>query len=197
MKLNGKGSIINGLLFFVVGLFIFLNPDIIVKFISYFIGGVLIAYGLYKSINYYVQDKKLKIVNQNELGFGITMVVLGILLVCLAGTIEFLTRVIIGAYLFIQGITRIANTFYTTDRDSKFYALIVVGLLFIVAGLYTVINANLPFQILGIIMIVYGIIDFVSYFVYKDNKENKDEIKEAELIEEKREDKKDSDTTEK
>ena len=186
MKINGKGSVISGVVFFIVGLFIFLNPDMIVKFISYFIGGVLIAYGLYKSVNYYIQDKRLGIVNQNELGFGITMVVLGILLVCLAGTIEFLTRVIIGAYLFIAGITRIANTFYTNERDSKFYALIVVGLLFIGSGIYTIVDSNLPFKILGIFMIIYGLIDFISYFIYKDTKEKViNEVKEADVIEEK------------
>ena len=196
MKIKGKGSIISGVVFFVVGLFIAMYPDMIVKFVSYFVGGVLIAYGLYKSINYYIQDKRLGIVNQNELGFGITLVVLGILLVCLAGTIEFLTRVVIGAYLFIAGITRIMKTFVMTDRDNKFYALIIVGIILIAAGLYTVINANLPFQILGAFMMIYGIIDFISYFVYKDVKEDPKEIKEAELIEEKKE-KEDSDTTKK
>lgn len=186
MKISGKGSIISGLIFFVVGLFILLYPQAIVKFISYFAGGVLVAYGLYKSINYYVQDKRLGIVNQNELGFGITMVVLGILLICLAGTIEFLTRVVIGAYLFIVGITKIMNTFYTNDRSEKFYALIIIGLLFIAAGLYTVINANLPLQVLGMFMMTYGIIDFISYFVYKDEKSTVvKEVQEAELIEEK------------
>ena len=189
-----KSSFISGILFFFFGLFVFLNPDMIVKFISYFIGGVLIALGLYKTVNYYVQDKKNGIVNTNELGFGVTMAILGILLVCLAGTIEFLTRVIIGAWLIVSGLSRISSTFYTTDRGSKFYSLIVVGLIYIGGGLYTIIDSNLPFKILGIFMMVYGVIDFMGYFVYKDtftsSKEPK--IKEAELIEEKREEDKDT-----
>lgn len=191
--IKGKSSFVSGIIFFLFGLFVFLNPDMIVKFISYFIGGVLIALGIYKTVNYYVQDKRNGIVNTNELGFGVTMVVLGILLVCLAGTIEFLTRVIIGAYLFIAGLSRISNTFYTTDRGSKFYALIIVGLLFIGGGLYTILDSNLPFKILGIFMMIYGVMDFISYFVYKDDlKAPEPKIKEAELIEEKREDKKDT-----
>ena len=189
-----KSSFISGILFFFFGLFVFLNPDMIVKFISYFIGGVLIALGLYKTVNYYVQDKKNGIVNTNELGFGVTIAILGILLVCLAGTIEFLTRVIIGAWLIVSGLSRISSTFYTTDRGSKFYSLIVVGLIYIGGGLYTIIDSNLPFKILGIFMMVYGVIDFMGYFVYKDtftsSKEPK--IKEAELIEEKREEDKDT-----
>jgi len=187
---NKKINLIGSLLFVIIGLFVFLNPDVIVKFISYFIGGVLIALGLYKTINYYIQDKNLGIVNQNELGFGVTMIVLGILLVCLAGTIEFLTRVMIGGWLIVSGISRIANTFYTTVRDSKFYALLIVGFILICGGLYTIIDSNLPFKILGLFMIIYGVIDFVSYFVYKDAfvTDKKEEIKEAELIEENKED---------
>ena len=96
--IKGKSSFVSGIIFFLFGLFVFLNPDMIVKFISYFIGGVLIALGLYKTVNYYIQDKRNGIVNTNELGFGVTMVVLGILLVCLAGTIEFLTRINISSY---------------------------------------------------------------------------------------------------
>ena len=185
--IKGKSSFISGIVFFFIGLFVFLNPDMLVKFISYFLGGVLVAVGLYKIINYYIQDKNNGIVNTNEMGFGVTAVILGILLICLAGTIEFLTRIIIGAYLIMAGITRIMSTFYTTNRDSKFYSLIIVGILFIGGGLYTIIDSNLPFKILGLFMMIYGIIDFVGYFIYKDEYQNNKtaEIKEAELIEEK------------
>lgn len=187
MKINFKSSFISGIVFFIVGLFIFLYPDMIVKFISYFIGGCLIALGLYKTINYVIEDKRLGIVNRNELGFGVTMIVLGILLICLAGTIEFLTRVIIGGYLLVEGISKISTTFYTTNRDKVFYSLLGMGILFIIGGLYTIVNANLPFQIIGIFMMVYGLIDFIGYFFYKDKiKDNKvKEIEEAEVIEEK------------
>ncbi len=169
-----KTSLIASLLFIIVGMIIFVKPDIVVKFTSYLCGGVFILVGIYKCINYYVKDKNLKVVNYYELAFGITAIVLGLLFILLASTIELLIRIFIGLYLILRGINYIMQTFYTTTRDKKFIALIVMGLIFIGIGLYIVIERNLVLSIVGLFMALYGLIDFISYFVYKD-KENIDE----------------------
>ena len=57
MKNKSKTSLISGLVFFILGIIIFLHPDIVVKFASYCLGGLLIGLGLYKMANYYIQDK--------------------------------------------------------------------------------------------------------------------------------------------
>jgi uncharacterized membrane protein HdeD (DUF308 family) len=191
---NKNVSLISGILWTIIGFVIFFNPDIVVKFISYFVGGVLIAVGAYKIINYRIKDKNLGVVNTNEMAFGISALVLGILFIFLAGTIELIVRFIMGGYLIIAGVARLYNTFYTTDRDSKFYALIIMGFLFIAVGLYIILVSNVTLSILGLLMAIYGIIDIVSFFVYKDsfvfNKNDKKEIgiKEAEVVEEKEDD---------
>ena len=185
MKVYNKFPFITGLLFAIVGLVLFFNPDGVVKFVSYFIGGVLVSIGVYKTLNYYIQDKKNGIVNQNEMGFGITAIVLGVLFIFLAGAIEMVLRFIIGGWIIIAGIRRIMDSFFTTDRTAKFYALIVVGFALIGIGLYIILVSNLAFSLIGLFMAIYGIIDFISYFVYKDNKKDVKElpIKEAEVEE--------------
>ena len=146
MKKNNF-NLFSALAFFVFGLIIFVNPDAVVKFISYCIGGLLILVGVYKTANYYIQDKRLGVVNRNEMAFGITAIILGIVFIFLASAIELLLRIVVGGYLILMGIGRIAMTFYTTDRTSKFYALIVVGLLLIGGGLYTILASNLALSI--------------------------------------------------
>lgn len=194
--MKNKVSLTGGLIFLVVGIILFTNPDVFVKTISYVVGGVLILIGLYKVINYYIKDKNLKVVNRNEMAFGITSIILGVLFIFLAGTLELILRFVIGIYILLIGISKIFATFYTTDRGSKFYALIVVGLAFIVCGIYTIVNSNLPLKILGLFMIIYGLIDIISFFVYKDDSkevkisdddeiETKLEVKEKEKTEEK------------
>ncbi len=183
---NNKIAFVDGIVFFIVGLIIFFNPDSVVKFISYLVGGLLIGIGAYKCASYYVQDKRNGIVNRNEMAFGVTAIVLGVLFVCLAGAIELIIRFIIGGWLLIAGISRIASSFYTTDRDKKFYALLVVGILLIIVGLYIIFVSNLALSLIGLIMAIYGVIDFVSYFVYKDSFKSdikQIEIKEAEVEE--------------
>jgi len=172
MKKNGKLSLIIGIIFFVLGLIIFLHPDALVKFVSYGSGAILIGLGIYKIANYYIQDKRLGIVNRNELAFGITAVVLGVVFIFLASAIELLLRFIVGGYIVIAGLSKIVKTFFTTDRDSKFYALIVVGIILIGIGLYIILVSNLALSIIGLFMMIYGLIDFVSYFVYKEKIED-------------------------
>ena len=169
MKKTSKVSLISGIVFFILGTIIFLNPELLVKVISYGLGGLLILIGIYKSCNYYIQDKRLGIVNRNEIAFGITAIILGIIFIFLADAIELLIRFIVGGWLVIVGISKIFTTFFTTDRDSKFYALIVIGIILILIGIYIILVANIALSIIGLFMMIYGLIDFISYFVYKNN----------------------------
>lgn len=189
---NNKMPLITGILFTIVGIIVFFNPYIVVKFISYFFGGLLIAIGGYKTVNYYVQDKNLGVVNQNEIAFGITAIVLGLLFIFLAGTIEFLIRFIIGGWLVVAGISKLSNTFYTTDRTSKFYALIIIGFIYIGIGLYIILVSNLALSIIGLFMAIYGIIDLTSFFVYKDMKKDISKLKEIKVQEAEVEEKEDN-----
>lgn len=185
MKKNNRFSLLSGVIFFVLGLLLFTHPDTFIKTISYVFGGILIIIGLFKALNYYIKDKNLQVVNRNEIAFGITAVILGLVFIFLADAIELLLRFIIGGYLIIIGLGKLLETFYTTDRTSKFYALIVVGIVFVICGIYTVVNSNLPLKIIGLFMIIYGLIDFISYFLYKDmfnlNRETKEQNKTSEI----------------
>ena len=188
MKKNQKLSLISSIIFFLLGLVIFLNPETIVKFASYCLGGMLLALGIYKSINYYIQDKRLNIVNRNELAFGITAIVLGVVFIFLADAIELLLRFVVGGWLLIAGLSKIFQTFFTTDRNSKFYALIIVGIILIGIGLYIILISNLALSIIGLFMMLYGLIDFISYFIYKEKitdsiEENIVVVEEAEVEE--------------
>ena len=183
MKKNN--SLLTPIVFLVIGVILFTDPNSLVKFISYFLGGLLIIVGIYRCANYYIQDKRLGVVNNNEIAFGITAFILGLLFIILAGAIETLIRIFFGLYLILIGISKVFQTFFTTDRSAKFYALIVVGLIFLIGGVFTIISNEtiLPLEFVGLFMIIYGVIDFISYFVYQD-KSDSNPIKEAEVVKE-------------
>lgn len=193
MKKSGKFSLVSPIMFFVLGLIIFLYPDTLVKFVSYGSGAILIGLGIYKMLNYYIQDKRLGVVNRNEMAFGITAVVLGVIFIFLANAIELLLRFIVGGWLIIRGLSKIFKTFFTTSRDSKFYALIIVGVILIGIGLYIVLVSNLALSIIGLFMMIYGLIDFISYFVYKEKIEEPNYVREDKLLVSEKTNKKDDD----
>ena len=194
-----KYSLIRSILFFALGIILFINPASVVKFISYFIGGILIIVGIYKVINYYIHDKNLGVVNRNEIAFGITAVILGVIFIFLADAIELILRFIIGIWVVLAGINKIIQTFYTTDRDTKYYSLFIVGLFLIAIGLYIILVSNLALSIIGVFVILYSLIEIVSYFVYRDKEViiseneviiNDDNVIEATVVDEKKEKKK-------
>ena len=199
MKNSKSLSIVSSILFIIVGLIVFLKPNMIVMFISYFVGGLLIAVGIYKSVNYYIHDKNLGVVNSNEIAFGISAIVLGLLFIFLAGAIELLLRFIIGGWLLFAGISKLSKTFYTTERNANFYSLIIIGFLFMAAGLYIILVSNLALSIIGLFMVLYGVINLISLFISKDSLNNENDRKqidvaEAEIIEETAESEEDNKT---
>lgn len=182
-----KSSLFSSIIFFALGVVLFTNPDALVKFVSYLFGGILIIVGLYKSANYYVQDKKNGVVNRNEIAFGVTAIILGVIFIVLASSIEFLIRICFGIWMIYEGLSKISKTFNTYDRSSKFYSLIVIGFIFTAAGIYTIASANIALQIIGIFMMIYGVVDFASYFIKIDkteeNENTTEEVKEIEFSE--------------
>ena len=185
MTKNDKMPLINGVLFTVLGFVIFFNSDSIITFASYFLGGLLMGIGLYKVISYNVQNKKTGIVNQNELYFGLCALVFGLVIILLGSVVELLFKLTLALWLIISGVFKILSSFNMTEKNNRFFGIIVIGLIFIAAGIYTLLVANIGVQLLGIFMIIYGIIDFISYFILKNNVSTLSlpNIKEAEIEE--------------
>lgn len=189
MKDGRKITLLSSIVFFILGMIIFVKPEMVVKVISYVIGGGLILVGVYSTISYIVNDRKLKVVNYNEIMFGITAIILGLLFILLAGAIELLLRIVVGVWVIMSGISRIYTSMIYPVKDARFYSLIIVGIILIGLGFYIVFYSNLAISIIGLFMMLYGLIDFISYFVYKNaslevNKKinSKEDIKEAEIV---------------
>lgn len=189
MKDERKITLLSSIVFFILGMIIFVKPEMVVKVISYVIGGGLILVGVYSTISYIVNDRRLKVVNYNEIMFGITAIILGLLFILLAGAIELLLRIVVGVWVIMSGISRIYTSMIYPVRDARFYSLIIVGIILIGLGFYIVFYSNLAISIIGLFMMLYGLIDFISYFVYKNaslevNKKinSKEDIKEAEIV---------------
>ncbi len=189
MKDGRKITLLSSIVFFILGMIIFVKPEMVVKVISYVIGGGLILVGVYSTISYIVNDRRLKVVNYNEIMFGITAIILGLLFILLAGAIELLLRIVVGVWVIMSGISRIYTSMIYPVKDARFYSLIIVGIILIGLGFYIVFYSNLAISIIGLFMMLYGLIDFISYFVYKNaslevNKKinSKEDIKEAEIV---------------
>lgn len=163
------------------------KPEFIVLVFSYVMGGLIILFGIYYCIKNYVEIKNNKETSSKDMIVGITLVVVGLIFIFLANVIEALVRLIIGGYILFIGITRFVNSLYM-KKDTRFFVSLGLSLLLIAGGLYTILEANLAFQTIGIVIMAYSVIEIIGFIFNHDN--NEVIVSEKVLIEEKKSDKK-------
>ena len=207
IKVNEYSSImllISSVVLFILGAIVYSNPDQVVVVITYVIGGLITLLGVISCIKNYIELKKDTKTSSKDMVLGILMIVIGLVFIFLSGVIEFLIRFIIGGWILICGITRLANALNLEKKDTNFYVLLVLSLLLIAGGLYTILRTNLAFKVYGLILMIYSIIEIFGYVfsrktVVVTNVTNKDNnnkdvqdasiVKETKLIETKDESK--------
>lgn len=175
------------ILFFILGAVMYTKPEFIVLVFSYVMGGLIILFGIYYCIKNYVEIKNNKETSSKDMIVGITLIVVGLIFIFLANVIEALVRLIIGGYILFIGITRFVNSLYM-KKDTRFFVSLGLSLLLIAGGLYTILEANLAFQTIGIVIMAYSVIEIIGFIFNHDN--NEVIVSEKVLIEEKKSDKK-------
>lgn len=162
-KENKNKELILPIVLLIVGIILLTNSTKVVIFACYLIGATLLALGIYNLISYYNQKKQFNYENNQNLLFGVILITGGLLTILLASTIEELLRVVIGIILIIHGIKKIFSSI-----DKKNYLNLFEGVLLIIIGLYTMLSQNVVFMIVGIILIIASVIDFID--IYKQQK---------------------------
>ena len=118
---------------------------------------------------------------------GITSIVIGLIFIFLANVIEAVVRLVIGGYILFIGLNRFINALYIKKKDSRFIALLIISLILMGGGLYTILEANLAFQTMGSVIMIYALLEIIGYiFNISIIKKNDVEVKDAILIEEKK-----------
>ena len=140
------------------------------------IGGILIIIGAFKCIKNYLDIKKDNTISSKEMVTGIIFIVIGIIFILLAGVIEALVRLIIGGWILFSGINRLINTLSIPNKKHNFIPYLILSILLIGVGLYTILESNLAFKTIGLVLMVYSTIEIIGYIFNKKNNYIKEEI---------------------
>ncbi len=177
--------LISSIVFFILGAVMFTRPDAIVLVVSYVIGGLIILLGIFNCIKNYIQVKNDNRISSKGMVLGIVLVVVGLVFIFLAGVIEALVRLVIGGWILFSGINRLINALYLDKKSVNFYVMLVLALLLIGGGLYTILETNLVFKYLGIVLMVYSTLEIIGYIFNKKNDNTKTSPKtiEASIVE--------------
>ncbi len=162
-----KKSLVTPIIFLVIGLLLCFNPGGVVDFISYIFGGVFLALGIMK----YVTDLKRADRTTGDTFYSVLMVVLGLIFMFFSGTIEFIIRLIIGIWIIINALNTIAIGANLVRLDKNSVGSLIIGFILLLIGLYTIFVSNLMFSAIGLVLIVYAVLEIADYlYVQAKNK---------------------------
>jgi uncharacterized membrane protein HdeD (DUF308 family) len=171
---NSKKSLLTAIVFLIVGALMLANPNQVVAIISYICGIVLITYGVYACIKNYYDTKEDSSTSSTFLMIGIITLVVGLLFIFLANVIGIALQYVFGAWILFSGINRLINALQVDKNDSNYIIQLVVAALLIIAGLYTILKSNLALSFVGLIMMIYAVLEIVG-FVFNKNSDQNDE----------------------
>ena len=174
LKKIGWTSIVTSLVFTVLGFIIVYNPNETFQFISYLLGGTLIIFGIIKIIEY-IKTKDSYDLYNDELVYGIMAILLGIVVIVCNGMIETVLRVLIGLWIIYSGAMRfaLALKIQKLNVDNKIWiSVLLISLVILFCGIYIVANPGAVMVTIGIVMIVYGIMDIAEEIIFMRNVKN-------------------------
>ncbi len=163
-----KYSIFISVALFIIGLFMFLYPNDMVKFITYIIGVLFAVYGCLKLNTYY---KSKESISNVELNIGICSIIFGVIIMFCNGIIEMVIRFILGGYILANGMNKLIVALNTRSYNNRWIGLLVVAIILIIGGLYMILKTNFISSFVGLVIMIYSAVDIISYLLYPKNKD--------------------------
>lgn len=153
---------LNPMLFLILGIILLTNSSNVVIFVFRVIGWISVFIGLYHFLSFYSLKKQFNIDDMNKLLTGTSGIFIGLMIVILSGAFEAFMRFIIGFILIYNGLRNCI--FFLLMRN---YVTLGIGIIIISMGLYTIFATNIILEIIGALLIIASIIDFVRLSIEK------------------------------
>lgn len=166
LKKSGTVSIIESVIFAILGIILIANPEQTVKVISYILGAGLIIIGAYK-IFIYVQEKGKKDLFNYQLIYGVMTIVFGLIAIIYSSTIGTIFRIVIGVWIVYSAVVRASSALKlkTVNSNIWIYTLILAIAMF-ACGLYVVLNEGTVIVTIGILMVIYAVMDIIENVIF-------------------------------
>lgn len=183
-------SLFSAILFLILGIILFTNPNGVVKTVIYILGGFSILMGVLKLLVYYNTaqynpNKKVVLAGMLYMLIGTVTLICSIVFF---DAIETVLRLGVAIYLLYVGLNRLLSAFKAPKEDKLIY--IINSILISGAGVALALIKGLPFKIVGIFIIGYSIVEIIGFFICRFNSKDSDSsviIKEATILKEEEE----------
>ena len=174
-----KLSILSSIIFILFGLLLFINPDGVITSISLIIGLILLIIGIVELVCYF----KDRINYQNILMLSLFFIATGIILISNPNIIATIIPIFIGVCMLALGIQKIDIAMLIKGTGRWAYILIT-GIITLLCGILLIVNpikgAFIATKMIGLIIMVYSVLDIIDCLVLKKNVKEINKIIEVE-----------------
>ena len=163
LKKSSWTDIAISLIFILFGCLLVSNPEAIKSAISIILGGIIVVIGVLKLIDYFAGDKQ----DNYLLAIAIVAIIAGVIIMFCADIILSVFRIIIAVWIIYSGIMNLQTAIVWKDYKSKLWlTTLVLSIAMIISGVYILVNNGAVLQIVGGIIIAYGIVDIIESVIF-------------------------------
>lgn len=162
-KKTGLISILESVVFIILGVILVWKADVAVKVISYIIGTIFIIIGAAKVIKYFSIYKKQYEIYNYELIYGLITIVIGIITIYYCNTIETILRIVIGIWIIYSSFIKFGLALKMKEVGVRLWIhSLILSIIMFICGLYVILNSGTIIATIGICMIIYSVIDIIE-----------------------------------
>ena len=167
-----KSSLLSSIGLVVLGFLLIYQSEATIVSIAYIIGAILIAIGVIAILKF-VKDMNSPTKNELDTIYGLVSIILGIVVITNPKGIGSIIPLIIGFIIIISSATKFQYSLeLKSHKNDLWKSTMALSILTMVCGVLLIFN---PFQgavyitrVVGIVIVVYGILDIISTIMIKN-----------------------------
>lgn len=166
MRIAKTGYIVMSVVFSVIGVLLIAMPDISAKVIGLFVGIAMIVFGAVRLVGYFSKDL-FRLAFQFDLGFGILMLALGVIVLTKPENLMPFLGVALGISVLIDSLFKIQIALDSKQFGIKswwliFAMAIITGIMGLILITHSAVGAQLLTILLGISFIIEGVLNLCT-----------------------------------
>lgn len=159
-------NIFISLVFVVVSIFLINNSDAMLKTLTIILGIVIFIIGLVKGIIYLREKNNMSSVININLLECVICLLLGISVIFFNSFVATIFRISISIWIIYSSMERISLSRYLKKINiDKWYIVLIFSILMLICGLIVMFNSGTVIMTIGIILLIYCIIDIVESII--------------------------------
>lgn len=166
MRIAKTGYIVMSIVFSVIGVLLIAMPDISAKVIGLSVGIAMIVFGAVRLVGYFSKDL-FRLAFQFDLGFGILMLALGVIVLTKPENLMLFLGVALGISVLIDSLFKIqialdSKQFGIESWWLIFAMAIITGIMGLILITHSAVGAQLLTILLGISFIIEGVLNLCT-----------------------------------